>query len=72
MTCSNPMASRSERELWRLAQTVVLEHGAEAPVFAAARAGHHLRMGEIEGTHIWCIVVRRASILLQRSIRTVN
>jgi len=66
------IAHQDDWGLWCLAQEIVREHGPDAPGFAAKRADQLLGKGDIEGTHQWCIVVRRASILLEQSRAAVH
>jgi hypothetical protein len=72
MSRNFPIGGQEESELWRLAQEALVEHGAGAPAFAGEKAVALLRQGDADGTHIWCIVARRAGILIERATRTPN
>ena len=56
----------AEAELSRLAQVTVLEHGEDAPSIAHRRAAERLRKLDLDGAHHWCVVSRRAQMILSR------
>ena len=63
------MAHVAEAELSRLAHKAVLEHGEDAPSFAHRRAAERLRKLDLDGAHHWCVVSRRARLILSRMSR---
>lgn len=60
------MPRAAEAELSRLAQSAVLEHGEAAPSFAHRMAAERLRKLDLDGAHHWCVVGRRAQLILSR------
>jgi hypothetical protein len=56
----------ADAELSHLAQVTVLEHGEDAPSFARRRAAERLRKLDLDGAHHWCVVSRRAQLILSR------
>ena len=55
-----------EAELSRLAERAVVEHGVEAPTVARLRAAERLGALDLEGAHCWCVIGRRADLILGR------
>jgi hypothetical protein len=66
MEGSPRMGHFGETELSHLAQVTVLEHGEDAPSFAHRRAAERLRKLDLDGAHHWCVVSRRAQVILSR------
>jgi hypothetical protein len=58
-----------EAELSRLARDTVLEHGEDAPSFAHRRAAERLRKLDLDGAHHWCVLSRRAQMILNHMSR---
>jgi hypothetical protein len=54
----------ADKELSRLAQAAILEHGEDAPSVARRRASERLRKMDLDGAHHWCVVSRRAQQIL--------
>jgi hypothetical protein len=63
------MVDYREKELSRLAELAVVEHGEDAPFFAHRRAAERLGDLDLDGAHHWCVVGRRARLLLARMSR---
>lgn len=53
-----------EHDIWRAAHLMIREHGADAEVVAARRAGEMLERGDYEGQHVW-LRIKRAIVELQ-------
>ena len=53
-----------DRDIWRAANLLIKEHGADAEVVAARRADEMLERGEHEGQRIW-LRNRQAVVELQ-------
>jgi hypothetical protein len=60
------MIHPSEAAFWRAAERVIRMHGADAGTFAAIKADQLLGRVELERMHLWCVIQRRADILLSR------
>lgn len=59
-----------EWELWACAHTLIRQHGADAPIYAAMRADALLEEGEQEGAATWRLIVDRVNQLLAGQERT--
>ena len=55
-----------ETEVAGLAHSAVIDHGEDAPSFAHRRAAEYLRKLDFDSAHHWCVVSRRASLILSR------
>ena len=53
-----------DRDIWRAANLLIKEHGADAEVVAARRADEMLERGEHDGQLVW-LRIRRAIVELQ-------
>ena len=53
-----------DRDIWRAANLLIREHGAEAEIVAARRADEMLERGDYEGRVVW-LRIRRAVAKMQ-------
>jgi hypothetical protein len=53
-----------DRDIWRAANLLIREHGADAEVVTARRADEMLERGERDGQRVW-LRIRRAIVELQ-------
>jgi hypothetical protein len=53
-----------DRDIWRAANLLIREHGADAEVIAAGRADEMLERGDHEGQLVW-LRIRRAVAEMQ-------
>ena len=53
-----------DRDIWRAANLLIREHGAEAEIVAARRADEMLERGDQEGRFVW-LRIRRAIVEMQ-------
>ncbi len=50
--------SVSDLDIWRSAQVLVKQHGADAPIQAAMRADAMLEAGDLDGCAVWKRILR--------------
>jgi len=55
-----------DRELWACANTVLLQHGDNAPAFVAERIGTLALAGDVEGVEAWKLIAHRLDQLMRR------
>ena len=53
-----------DRDIWRAANLLIREHGADAEVVAARRSDEMLERGDRDGQLVW-LCIRRAIVQLQ-------
>ena len=54
----------TEWELWACANEAIIQHGADAAIFAAMRADGLFEQGDDEGARTWRLIVERINRLL--------
>lgn len=59
------MPSLTEWELWACANETILQHGADAPIFAALRADELSGHGDDDGARAWRMIIERINALLR-------
>ena len=58
------MSISSELDIYRSAQALVREHGADAPIHAAMMADKMLERGDLDGRAIWKRILKAIDELL--------
>ncbi len=48
----------SDLDIWRSAQTLIKQHGEDAPIEAAIRADAMLEKGDLDGCAVWKRILR--------------
>ncbi len=59
----------SDLDIYRSAQTLVKQHGDDAPIHAAMRADAMLDKGDLDGCAVWKRVLRAVEELLREEPR---
>ncbi len=58
----------SDLDIYRTAQVLVKQHGQDAPIHAAMRAGELLEAGDLDGYAVWKRVLRAVEELQRATL----
>ena len=56
----------SEIDIYHSAKLLIVQHGEDAPIFAAQQADRCLEAGDLDGKAVWVRVIRAIEELQQR------
>lgn len=60
------MSSIADLDIWRAANILIKQHGAESAIIAAQRADALLEAGDMEGQRVWKRIAAACAEMLRR------